>query len=275
MNKNLIDLIKKLRTTTQAGYADCKAALIETNNDFEKAIEWLKKKGIAKAIKKAGAIATDGVTFVKAYKDHCVLFELNCQTDFVAKNELYVAFYNEIADAFLENKTTSDFENVVLKDGSTLSDKRLKLSAQFGEKIALRRVSFLTKKAHQTFGIYQHANNKVSAVVLLDTQVDPVFAKELAMHLAAMKPLYIDVNSVDPAWKAKEKEIAKEKAIAEKKPAQFIEKIAEGTLNKLLAEVCFVEQKFFKEQNTKVKQLLKNHQTKIVQMLRYELGEGI
>lgn len=272
---NLIDKIKELRNRTQAGFADCKKSLEETNGDIEKAIVWLREKGISKAAKKAGAIAAEGMTKVLVKNDLCVVFEVNSQTDFVAKNDDFVNFVNEIGETILKNKSTENINSMKLSSGLTIEETSNELTAKIGEKISFRRAFLFEKTDKQTFGIYQHIDNKKSAMVLIDNIVNPEVSKNIAMHLTAMNPKFLNENEIDKDWLESEKQILIQKTIDEGKPKEFAEKIVMGRLKKIKSESCLEQQEFFKDSSLTVGQYANNNGGKIIKMIRLEVGEGI
>ncbi|MCF0217574.1 MAG: elongation factor Ts [Malacoplasma sp.] len=267
--------VKELRERTQAGFGDCKKALEESNNDIEKAIIWLREKGISKAAKKAGAIAAEGKTVVLTDKDLCAIVEVNSQTDFASKSKLFLDFVDEVANAILKNKTAKDFANIVLKNKKTIDQSAMELTGQIGEKIVVRRAEVLQKTADQSFGIYQHFNSRISVAILIDGKVSAEAGKDVAMQIASMRPKFISEAFVDPEWKKTEWDLIVKKTIDEGKPQQFAEKIAEGRFKKLLAEYCLNDQEFIKDSSLTVGKYLEKNGGKVLKMVRYEVGEGI
>ncbi len=269
------ELIKKLRITTQAGMMDCQKALIENNNDFDLAVQWLREKGISKAIKKAGAIAAEGITKAIIEKNKGIIIEVNSQTDFVATNEKFIKLVDDMLNV-IKKDAKADKDIVGLKvNGKLITEAGMDLTATIGEKIAFRRASILTAKAKQTLGSYTHANKRVASLVLIDGKVDAEVAKNICMHIAAMAPKYLTEKDVDPTWLANEKKVLIEQTIAEGKDAKFADKIVTGRVNKLLKEICLVNQKYVKDSSLTVEQYVKNAGGKIIAMYRYEVGEGI
>lgn len=269
------DKIKELRNRTQAGFMDCKKALEESGNDIEKAISWLREKGISKAAKKANAIAAEGQTLVKENGDNCVILEVNSQTDFVSKNPDFVKFVKDVADTILKNKSADNIDKMVLSDKKTVADTAIDLTAKIGEKIGVRRVQLFTKTKDQSFGVYQHFNNRVSAVVLIEGKVNSDVGKEIAMQVASMNPKFVNSSEVDKNWKETEEKILIQKTIDEGKPKEFAEKIVKGRMQKILAEVCLDDQPFIKDNGITISKYLKEKGGKVLKMARYEVGEGI
>lgn len=269
------DKIKELRSRTQAGFMDCKKALEESDNDIEKAIAWLREKGISKAAKKANAIAAEGQTVVMEKDDNCVILEVNSQTDFVSKNKDFMKFVEDVAKTILSKKSTSNIDELVLPNKKTVGETAIELTATIGEKISVRRAELLTKKKGQSFGIYQHFNGRISAAVLIDGNVTSEVGKDVAMQVASMNPKFVNSSQVDKNWKETEEKILIQKTIDEGKPKEFAEKIVKGRMVKMLAEVCLEEQPFIKDNGITIAKYLKDKGGKVIQMIRYEVGEGI
>ncbi len=268
--------VKELRDKTGAGMMDCKKALEATNGNMEEAITWLREKGISKAQKKAERIAAEGISEALACDNIASVVEVNCETDFVARNEEFKGLVHNIAKALLDSNATTmeEANSVVLEDGSTIGDSVVSFTAKIGEKISFRRFNVVTKEENQEFGIYSHMGGKITALVVLDGDNRDV-AKDVAMHVAAMKPLYLDSTSVDSEALSKEREIYKEQAINEGKPEDIAEKMVEGRIKKYYKEVCLVEQPFIKDSGVSVGAYANNNGMKVVSMLRYEVGEGM
>lgn len=272
-----IALIKQLREMTQAGFVDVKKALEENNNDLEAAAKWLREKGIAKAAKKAGAIASEGATLVAANENKAVILEVNSQTDFAAQNENFIRLTNEIKEALLNSnaETLEQALELKLASGSTIGGACDAITGRIGEKISLRRFTIYTKNNNQAFGLYQHANKRYSSLVLFDKPTDDTFKKNIAMHIVAMNPKFVNAFQVDQKWLQNEKDIIAEQTIASGKPKEFAGKIVEGRINKLLSEICLESQEFDLEPGKKVGQALKDHGIQVLKFVRYEVGEGI
>lgn len=274
---NRAELVKQLRSITNAGMSDCLKALNESNDDLDLAVEWLRKNGAIKAAKKSGAIAAEGLTLAKFNNDKTIAaaIEVNCQTDFVAKNEQFISLTNQMIDQVLANPNANNYEE--LKIGNeTFLDASQNLTSTIGEKIAFRRAKVLFAKNNQTLGIYTHMNNRVSTVVLIDGNVDSDVATNVAMHIAAMNPKYVTESEVDQEWLQKEKEIILEQSKQElNKPAEFLTKIVDGRINKLLKEVCLVSQPYVKDPSMTIEQYLKTKNATAVAMINFVLGEGI
>lgn len=268
-------LIKELRDISGAGMMDCKKALEENDNDIKKATEWLREKGIAKAAKKAGRIAAEGLSTVITEGNKAVILEINCETDFVAKNEKFQNFVNEVAITILNSNAKTNEEALALpcEDG-TLSDAVTNMTATIGEKISFRRFTLLEKSDDQNFGAYIHMGGKISVLTLLDGANEEV-AKDVSMHAAAMRPEYVKKEQVPEEQVEHEKKILTEQAIAEGKPANIAEKMVMGRINKFYKEICLEEQEFVKDNSVSVAKYVSNNGGKIIDVIRYEVGEGL
>lgn len=268
-------LIKELRDISGAGMMDCKKALEENDNDIKKATEWLREKGIAKAAKKAGRIAAEGLSTVITEGNKAVILEINCETDFVAKNEKFQNFVNEVARTILNSNAKTNEEALALpcEDG-TLSDAVTNMTATIGEKISFRRFTLLEKSDDQNFGAYIHMGGKISVLTLLDGANEEV-AKDVSMHAAAMRPEYVKKDQVPEEQVEHEKKILTEQAIAEGKPANIAEKMVMGRINKFYKEICLEEQEFVKDNSVSVAKYVSNNGGKIIDVIRYEVGEGL
>ena len=268
-------LIKELRDISGAGMMDCKKALEENDNDIKKATEWLREKGIAKAAKKAGRIAAEGLSTVITEGNKAVILEINCETDFVAKNEKFQNFVNEVARTILNSNAKTNEEALALpcEDG-TLNDAVTNMTARIGEKISFRRFTLLEKSDDQNFGAYIHMGGKISVLTLLDGANEEV-AKDVSMHAAAMRPEYVKKEQVPEEQVEHEKKILTEQAIAEGKPANIAEKMVMGRINKFYKEICLEEQEFVKDNSVSVAKYVSNNGGKIIDVIRYEVGEGL
>ena len=268
-------LIKQLREMTQAGFVDCKKALIECKDDLNAAAKYLREKGLAKAAKKAGAIAAEGAVLVRKNDKCAIICEINTQTDFAAKNEGFTKLSDDIASAILDSSIldADNIANIKLANGDTISYACDQLTAKIGEKIAVRRLGRLVMAEGQDVGMYQHANKKYGAICLFDKKVDEDLKKKLCMHIVARNPKFINSTQVDQDWVANEKSIIE--ATSGNKPLEFLKRIVEGRLQKRLAEVCLCNQEFDFEPGATVGQILNANGVKILSFARYEVGEGI
>lgn len=268
--------VKDLRERTNAGMMDCKKALEASNGDMYQAIEWLRKNGMAKAAKKEGRIAAEGITKMLVDGNQAVILEVNSETDFVAKNEKFIEFVNKLADVIMKSYAT-DMESALAltTEEGTVSDMVAAAVAQIGEKISFRRFTRLAKNDNQVFGSYSHMGGRIAALVLLNG-TDQEAAYEIAMHAAAMNPQYVKSSEVPTEVLEKEKSIMREELLKEGKPADRIENILVGKVNKYYSEICLEDQIFIKAENKEtVKAYAEAHGCEIVNMVRYEVGEGI
>lgn len=277
-----VKLIKQIREMTQAGFLDCKKALEECHDNLDAAVKYLREKGLAKAAKKAGAIAAEGAVLVMKKDNSAVICEINSQTDFAAKNENFVNLCNEIMVTLLNNdaKDLEAAKQLQIKaTGETINSACEALTGKIGEKISLRRFQKFTASAGQDLGIYQHANKKYSSLVVFDKQLDEQLKKNIAMHIVAMNPKFVDSTQVDSGFIKVEKELllkaAETNAKFKGKPAAMIENIVGKQLEKRLAEVCLVNQEYDFEPGAKVGQVLNKNGAKVLSFVRYEVGEGI
>jgi elongation factor Ts len=269
------EIVKTLRERTGAGMMECKKALIETGGDLDAAAEIMRKAGLAKADKKAGRIAAEGTiaTAIGADVRTAVLVEVNCETDFVARQPEFQAFAADVARASLAaNVTAADaLAGVPLASGATVDDTRRSLIAKIGEKIDLRRAGRLV--APDRIGTYVHGT-RIGVLAGLKGG-DDALARDIAMHVAAVNPQYVSAADVPADVVAKEREILAAQAAAEGKPAAIVEKMVEGRLRKYLAEICLTGQPFVKDPDTTVGELLARSKAEVSGFLRYEVGEGI
>ncbi|MFS8651839.1 MAG: translation elongation factor Ts [Caldibacillus sp.] len=270
-------MVKELREKTGAGMMDCKKALQATNGDFDKAIDYLREKGIASAAKKADRIAAEGVTTIKVDGNTAVILEVNAETDFVARNDLFLGYVEDLANHLLKNKPESVDEALEQKmeDGSTVSEFINAAIAKIGEKITLRRFAILEKTDNDAFGAYQHMGGRISALTLLEGTTDEDVAKDVAMHVAALNPKYVRREDVPQGEIDHEKEILEKEALNEGKPEHIVEKIVAGRLNKFFEEVCLIEQKFVKDPDLTVSKFVESHNATVKTFVRYEVGEGL
>ena len=271
--------VKELREKTGAGMMDCKKALTETKGDMEKAVDWLREKGIAKAEKKASRIAAEGLSQIKTDGNNAVILEVNCETDFVASNEQFTSFIDELADALLNNEVETMEEAMELKLGEeTVSERLINLTAKIGEKLSFRRFEKVEKDDTEVFGSYLHLGGKIASLVIL-RGADEITAKEVAMQDAAMSPVAVKREDVPVEMVEREKEVIKEQIKNDEKnkgkPEEIIEKMATGRLNKFYKEICLIEQEYIKDSSLTVGDFVKNNDGEIVKAIRYQVGEGI
>lgn len=268
-------LVKELRERTGAGMMECKKMLVETDGDIELAIEELRKRGAAQADKKAGRIAAEGTIVTLVEGNVGVAVEVNSETDFAAKNDAFMEFANQVAKSVLANKP-ADMEALSSSSidvGKTVEQARQTLIQEIGENISVRRFELVEAGDGEIVGAYQHGN-KISVLVQLVKGSDDL-AKDIAMHVAASKPVCISEDQVPSDLLAKEREIFTAQAADSGKPPEIMEKIVDGRVRKYLAEVTLVGQPFVKDPDQTVGKLLKAAGAQVTQFVRYEVGEGI
>ena len=268
-------MVKELREITSAGMMDCKKALSETDGDMEAAIEFLRKKGMAGADKKAGRVAAEGVIAVAISDDKkkAVIAEVNCETDFVAKGDEFKGFADEIAAIALANNTT-DIDAVMaanMASGKTVDETRRELIAKIGENMGVRRLELV--ETDGAIGQYQHGE-KIGVVVAMEGG-DEALIRDVAMHVAAVKPQAVSADDLDAAVIEKERQFQIEQAQSSGKPMEIIEKMIEGRMRKYMAEITLLGQSFVKDPDQTVEKLLKSNSANVVSFIRLEVGEGI
>ena len=264
-----MELIKKLREMTGAGMVDCQKALVEAANDLDKAVEILRKKGIAKAAKRTDRETNEGVVKVAVNSDNteAYILEVNSETDFVSRNEKFQALSDAILDVIKNNKP-ADLESLLSlpMDSGSVKENLDNLSGTIGEKMDIKRFSVLTGAS---VAAYSHLGGRMGVLVALDQSEKSDLAADIAMQVAAANPKYLVPADVDPAEMAKEKEIYKEQLLKEGKPEAMVDKIVEGKMGKYYSEVCLVEQEYIKDDKKKVKDILGGAQ--VLQFIRYSL----
>ena len=272
--------VKELREKTGAGMMDCKKALEACEGNQDKAADWLREKGIAKAAKKESRIAAEGITEADVDGNEAIIFEVNCETDFVTKNEKFHELVNELKEALMNAKCTNTNEalEVKLKDGKTISERVIEVTATIGEKISFRRFQRIIKNDAETFGIYSHMGGKITTIVVLNGANGDV-ARDVAMQAAAMNPIAVNRDNVPADVVEHEKEMIKAEMKNdpknEKKPEDILDKMATGKLGKFFKENCLVEQDFIKDSSMTVEKYVKENGGEVVSMIRYSVGEGI
>ncbi|WP_416826855.1 translation elongation factor Ts [Ectobacillus polymachus] len=270
-------MVKQLRETTGAGMMDCKKALTETNGDMDKAVDFLREKGIAKAAKKADRIAAEGLTFIKADGNKAVILEVNSETDFVAKNEGFQALTKELADHILAANPATVEEALAqtMTTGTTVEEYINAAIAKIGEKLTLRRFEVLSKEDGDAFGAYLHMGGRIGTLTVLGGTSDEAIARDVAMHVAAVNPKYADRSAVSEAEIEHERKVLTEQALNEGKPEKIVAKMVEGRLNKFFEEICLVDQSFVKDPDVKVGKYVQAKGATVKTFVRYSVGEGI
>jgi elongation factor Ts len=286
-NKDLLDNIKKLREMTGVGFKDCKIALDESSGDIEKSIEFLRKKGIAKASKKMSRTASEGLVLVKEEDGNISIIEINSETDFVAKNQDFINFCKELSEInFSSNGNIDKLSESKMKNGILVKDNLVNLIAKIGEKITIRRTSFFNKKNGSNY-FYVHSAiekniGKIISIVKLDGLVkdkNEDIGTKIAMHIAASNPLAINKDEIDKTIVDKELEIIKAELHNSGKPVDMIEKISKGKLSKFLNDNSLLNQLWIMDPKKKVSDILKENSSdkeiKILDFVKYKVGEGV
>lgn len=265
-------LVKELREITGAGMMDCKKALVECEGDKDKAIDYLREKGIAKAAKKAGRIASEGVVAAASDGNTACIVEINSETDFVAKNENFQTLVKKIAEHIVACKPADmDALNASQMDGKTVAEVMTEAVASIGEKLSLRRFEVYTTEDGK-LATYIHMGGKIGVIVELSGG-DETLGKDVAMQIAAAKPQCIGREDVDQEALAHEREVLRKQALEEGKPEKIVEKMVDGRINKYYKEVCLVEQEFVKDSDKTIKDILAG--VEVRRFARFEMGEGL
>ncbi|HAR7035867.1 TPA: elongation factor Ts [Staphylococcus aureus] len=270
-------LVKELREKTGAGMMDCKKALTETDGDIDKAIDYLREKGIAKAAKKADRIAAEGLVHVETKGNDAVIVEINSETDFVARNEGFQELVKEIANQVLDTKaeTVEALMETTLPNGKSVDERIKEAISTIGEKLSVRRFAIRTKTDNDAFGAYLHMGGRIGVLTVVEGSTDEEAARDVAMHIAAINPKYVSSEQVNEEEINHEREVLKQQALNEGKPENIVEKMVEGRLRKYLQEICAVDQDFVKNPDVTVEAFLKTKGGKLVDFVRYEVGEGM
>jgi elongation factor Ts len=270
-------MVKELREKTGAGMLDCKKALTETDGNMENAIDFLREKGIASAAKKGDRIAAEGLTYVVTEGNDAVILEVNAETDFVAKNEAFQSLVKELASHLLNNKpaTVEEASAQTMENGATVADHINASIAKIGEKLTLRRFTVLSKTDNDAFGAYLHMGGRISVLSVLEGTTDSAAAKDVSMHIAALKPKYVSRDQVSQEEVEHERQVLTQQALNEGKPEKIVEKMVEGRLGKYFEDVCVLDQTFVKNPDQKVRQFVESQGATIREFVRYEVGEGI
>jgi len=269
-------LVKELRDRTGAGMMDCKKALVETNADLEAAIDLMRASGAAKAAKKAGRVASEGLVNVTISDDNkqAAILEVNSETDFVTKGSAFIDFVDSLGRLALKNKPESveSFLGQKLDSGETVDEARENIIAKIGENISVRRVQIISTETG-ILGAYKHGD-RIAVLTVLASQ-DSALAKDVAMHIAASRPECISEDQLSEELLEREKAIFIEQARESGKPDNIIEKMIVGRMKKFVNEVTLYGQSFVKDPDVTVGELVKSHNSKVESFVRYEVGEGI
>ena len=272
--------VKELRELTGAGMMDCKKALTECEGDTKKAIDWLREKGIAKAAKKEGRIAAEGLAKILIEGNKAVVLEVNSETDFVAKNDRFLALLDEAAKTIFNSNAKTVEEALALPTAEgTLNDSFIAAVAVIGEKITLRRFEIVEKSDDELFGSYTHQGGRIVAVTVVKGTADAQVAKNMAMQVASMNPTYVSRDEMPQEVVAHEREVqegimANDESLANK-PEKVKAGIIEGRVSKALQDMCLVDQEYFLDSNLKCGQYLKENNAEVVKFVKYIVGEGI
>lgn len=274
-----MDMIKVVREKSGAGMMDCKKALEECNGDIEKAFEWLKEKGIAKAVKKADRIAAEGLCNIKVQNNNAVILEVNSETDFASKSDAFKALVNEVTEAVFKGEPKNLEEALALDvNGVSLEQILMAATGKIGEKLTLRRLQFVTKKDNEVFGAYLHMGGKIGALVVLNTNL-PEVAKDVAMHTAASAPQFVKRQDVpvDVLEKIRSEQLQaiKEDPKMVGKPEVMLNNILVGKVNKVLSEISLIDQPFVKDPDITVGAYLEASKAVVLSLVRYGVGDGI
>ena len=279
-SKDFIVNVKKLRELTGVGFKDCKLAIDETGGDIEKSVEFLRKKGIAKASNKMSRTASEGICLIKEKDGQISLIEINSETDFVAKNAEFISFCKEISEISYEQK--SDLEKIKqskIKNGSTVENGLIDLIAKIGEKITIRRsIFFDNKNGFNSYYIHSSVEpniGKIISIVKISEESKNDIGKKIAMHISATSPISLDEKTLNKAIVEKEMEIIKAELINSGKKSEMIEKISQGKIKKFIADNTLVNQAWIMDPKKKVSDIIKGSGIKVVDFVRYKVGEGI
>lgn len=268
--------VKELRDSTGAGMMDAKKALVKADGDMDKATDILREKGVATAAKKADRVSAEGLSHIHVEGNVAAMVEVNSETDYVAKNDQFQNLVKDIAEAIASNKPASveEAQKVELSNGDTIEDAITAAITTIGENINLRRFEIFEKADGETFGAYEHMGGSISVLTLIDG-ADEEVAKNVAMHVAALNPEYLDRNEVPQDVRDRELNVLTEQAKNEGKPDHIVEKMVEGRLNKWLGDISLVDQPYVKDGDKTVQEYLNDNNATLKSFTRIEVGEGI
>ncbi|MBG9980031.1 elongation factor Ts [Facklamia sp. DSM 111018] len=268
--------VKELRDMTGVGMMDAKKALVEVDGDMDQAVDYLREKGLAKAAKKADRIAAEGLTASHVEGNVAALVEINAETDFVAKNEKFVSLVKTVAETIAKGQPADmDAANALEVNGQTIADLITESTTVIGEKISFRRYALLTKTDEDAFGEYAHMGGRIGVVTVVAGSQDESVAKDVAMHVAAINPKYLNREDVDPAEVEREESVQREITLNEGKPENIVDKIVAGRMSKFYSEVVLNEQAFVKDGDQKVADYVGSKGGKVTDYVRFEVGEGL
>ena len=277
-SKDLLQSVKKLREITGVGFKDCKLAIDETGGDVEKSIEFLRKKGIAKASNKMSRTAAEGLCLLYEKSGEVSLIEINSETDFVAKNKVFISFCKEVSIINFENRSDlSKINKAIMKNNLSVETNLIDLIAKMGEKITIRRSVFFDnsngKNSFYIHGALEDKIGKIISIVKISKQND--LGKKVAMHVSALAPIAIEEKNLNKDILSKEMEIIKAELLNSGKTTEIIEKIAKGKINKFISDNTLINQVWIMDPKKKVSDILKNNDIKIIDFIRYKVGEGV
>ncbi|HLS61422.1 MAG TPA: translation elongation factor Ts [Virgibacillus sp.] len=269
-------MVKELRDKTGAGMMDCKKALEETNGNIEEAVDYLRTTGSAEAAKKSGRIAAEGSAYIVTDDNAAVILEVNCETDFVTKNDQFKQLLADLGQHILTEKP-KDVEAVLQQDlnGETVEAHINSFIATIGEKISLRRFALVNKEDSEAFGAYLHMDGRIGALTILEKTDDTELARDIAMHVAAINPSYVSRDEVPEDEVNREREVLKTQALEEGKPEHIVEKMVEGRLSKFFEDICLLDQSYVKDPDSTVKKFVASKDSTVKSFIRYEVGEGM
>ena len=277
-SKDILESVKKLREVTGVGFKDCKLAIDETNGDIEKAIEFLRKKGIAKASNKMSRTAAEGLCLLQEKDGEVSLVEINSETDFVAKNETFISFCKEVSIINFENKSDlSKINKALMKNNLSVETNLTDLIAKMGEKITIRRSVYFDKSnGKNSFYVHGALEKKVGKIIsIVKTSKESDLGKKIAMHVSALSPMALEEKVLNKDVMNKEMEIIKAELLNSGKPPEMIEKIAKGKINKFISDNTLINQVWIMDPKKKVSDILKDNDIKIIDFIRYKVGEGV
>ncbi len=277
-SKDLLESVKKLREVTGVGFKDCKLAIDESDGDIEKAIEFLRKRGIAKASNKMSRTAAEGLCLLHEKDEQVSLIEINSETDFVAKNKVFITFCKEVSVINFENKSDlSKINKATMKNNLPVQTNLTDLIAKMGEKITIRRsIFFDNSNGKNSFYVHGTVENKIGKMIsIVKTSKESPVGKKIAMHVSALSPMSLDEKSLNNGIIEKEMEIIKAELLNSGKPPEMIEKITSGKIKKFISDNTLINQVWIMDPKKKVSDILKDNDIKIIDFIRYKVGEGV
>ena len=279
-SKDLLESVKKLREITGVGFKDCKLAIDESNGDLNKAVEFLRKKGIAKASNKMSRTASEGLCLLESKDNEVSLIEINSETDFVAKNDEFISFCKEVSEINFQNKADlAKVNESIMKNKLTVEVNLIDLIAKIGEKITIRRACFFdNKNGENSFYIHGAIDSKIgkiASIVKMSKKNSNEIGKKIAMHISALSPMSLEEKDLNKEIVDKEKEIIEAELLNSGKQPEIVEKIAKGKIHKFISDNTLVNQIWIMDSKKKVSEILKENDIKIEDFIRYKVGEGV